>query len=71
VRYRNAYPGIDLVYYGHQGQLEYDFLVAPGASPEAITLAIAGTGYDADAPLQIDGEGNLVATLDDGQVRFH
>src|SRR5262249_23151560 len=61
----------DLVYYGHQGQLEYDFLVAPGASPKAITLAIAGTGHDADAPLQIDGEGDLVATLDDGQVRFH
>jgi hypothetical protein len=51
--------------------LEYDFLVAPGASPKAITLAIAGTGHDADAPLQIDGEGDLVATLDDGQVRFH
>ena len=56
MRYRNAYPGIDLVYYGHQGQLEYDFLVAQGASPKSITLANAGTGHDADAPLQIDGE---------------
>ena len=30
VKYKNVYPGIDLVYYGNQGQLEYDFIVAPG-----------------------------------------
>jgi hypothetical protein len=29
VRYRNVYPGIDLVYYGNQGRLEYDFEVSP------------------------------------------
>src|SRR5208337_516585 len=41
VRYENVYPGVDLVYYGKQdGQLEYDFVVAPGADPGAITLAI-------------------------------
>ena len=33
VRYQNVYPGVDLVYYGNQGQLEYDFVVAPGANP--------------------------------------
>jgi hypothetical protein len=32
-RTRNVYPGIDLVYYGTQGQLEYDFVLAPGADP--------------------------------------
>ena len=69
VRYQNAYPGIDLLYYGHQGQLEYDFVVAPGASPKAITLAITGTSHD--GPLRIDSEGNLVASLDDGQVSLH
>ena len=36
VRYRSVYPGIDLVYYGNQGQLEYDFVVAPGANPNRI-----------------------------------
>ena len=30
VKYKDVYPGIDLVYYGNQGQLEYDFIVAPG-----------------------------------------
>jgi hypothetical protein len=41
VKYQNVYPGIDLVYYGNQGgQLEDDFVVAPGADPSAIKLDI-------------------------------
>src|SRR5205807_6647695 len=40
VRYKDTYPGIDLVYYGKQQQLEYDFVVAPGADPRAIELDI-------------------------------
>jgi uncharacterized protein (TIGR03437 family) len=39
VRYTDVYPGIDLVYYGNQRQLEYDLVVAPGADPRAIRLA--------------------------------
>jgi hypothetical protein len=42
VRYGNVYPGIDLVYYGNQYRLEYDFLVAPGADPRRISLDIGG-----------------------------
>ena len=38
VRYEEVYPGIDLIYYGNEGQLEYDFIVAPGADPNRITL---------------------------------
>ncbi len=33
VSYSNIYPGIDLVYYGNQRELEYDLVVSPGASP--------------------------------------
>ena len=41
VRYQGVYPGVDLVYYGNQGgQLEYDFVVAPGANPRAIRFAL-------------------------------
>src|SRR5438046_3860535 len=40
VRYGNVYPGVDLVYYGNQGQSECDFIVAPGADPKAITWAV-------------------------------
>ena len=45
MRYENIYPGVDLVYYGKKGgQLEYDFVVAPGADPGAIALAIDAGG---------------------------
>jgi hypothetical protein len=40
VKYEGVYPGVDLVYYGNQGRLEYDFVVAPGADPGSIQLAI-------------------------------
>jgi uncharacterized protein (TIGR03437 family) len=44
VRYRDVYPGIDVVYYGAQGMLEYDAVVAPGADPGRIRLALSGAG---------------------------
>jgi hypothetical protein len=45
VRYQNVYPGVDLVYYGNQGgQLEWDFVIAPGADPSAIALSIVEAG---------------------------
>jgi hypothetical protein len=40
VRYQQVYPGVDLVYYGNQGRLEYDFEVAPGADARQIALQI-------------------------------
>jgi hypothetical protein len=39
VRYQAVYRGVDLVYYGNQGRLEYDFVVAPGADPKPIQLS--------------------------------
>ncbi len=42
IRYRNVYPGVDVVYYGHQNQLEYDFVLQPGADPSAIRLQFRG-----------------------------
>jgi len=41
VKYANVYPGVDLVYYGNQGKLEYDFVVQPGRPP-LHQLAIRG-----------------------------
>jgi hypothetical protein len=56
VKYENVYPGIDLIYYGNeQGNLEYDFDVAPGANPGQIALSIEG-GDGAS----LDDGGNLV-----------
>jgi uncharacterized repeat protein (TIGR01451 family) len=43
VRYQEVYPGVDLVYYGKQGKLEYDFQLAPGSDPSQIALKFAGS----------------------------
>ena len=45
VRYRDVYPAIDVVYYGSQRQLEYDFVLRPGADAAAIRLQFAGAGH--------------------------
>jgi hypothetical protein len=50
VLYRQVYPGIDVVYYGGQDDLEYDFTVAPGADPSAIRLRFQGAGRVSIAP---------------------
>ena len=42
VQYQEVYPGIDLAYYGNQGTVEYDFIVAPEADPGQIRLAFEG-----------------------------
>ena len=42
VRYAQVYPGIDMIYYGDQRRLEYDFVVAPGSNPDSIQIAFAG-----------------------------
>ena len=66
VRYEGVYPGVDLVYYGNQGQLEYDFVVAPGADPRLVTLAFEGA-----REVHIDARGELVLGVEGGEVRQH
>jgi len=61
-----VYPGIDLVYYGTQGQLEYDWRVAPGADPGAIGFMVTG----ADAA-DLDGRGNLLLHTAAGVLAQH
>jgi hypothetical protein len=55
VQYHNIYPGIDLVYHGNQRQLEYDFVVHPGADPNRILLSFQGVDK-----LEVDALGDLV-----------
>src|SRR5256885_5909196 len=66
VQYQNVYPGIDLVYYGNQRRLEYDFVVAPGADPEKIVLGFKGADK-----LEIDAQGELVLHTSGGHLRQH
>jgi hypothetical protein len=65
VRYSGVYPGIDLVYYGNQQQLEYDFIVAPHASPKPIRIRFAGA-----ADLALTPAGDLAVATQGGQVVF-
>jgi hypothetical protein len=64
VHLRSVYPGIDLAYYGRQGQLEYDFMVAPNADPSAIRLA-----FDGAAP-RLAGNGDLLLSIGGRELRF-
>jgi hypothetical protein len=67
VQYQNLYPGIDLVYYGsNQRQLEYDFVVAPGADPSLIKLQIQGADK-----VGLDPQGDLVLHTGTGDVVEH
>src|SRR5580700_7935312 len=63
VRYRNVYRGVDLVYYGNGSQLEYDFVVAAGADPGAITLTFPGARN-----VSVDKAGDLVLATDSGRI---
>jgi len=63
-RYRGLYPGIDLVYYGHHGSLEYDWVVSPGADPKQIRLKFDGTNR-----VRIDQQGDLVVRLGKNEYR--
>ena len=62
---RDVYPGVDLIYYGHHQQLEYDFILAPGADPNTITLRFQGADQ-----LEVDAQGDLVIHSGMGEVRF-
>jgi RHS repeat-associated protein len=64
VRYQGVYPGIDLLYYGNQAQLEYDWVVAPGADPGRIVLAFDGANR-----LSVDADGDLLIATQGGTVR--
>jgi len=66
VRSSEVFPGIDLVYYGNEKQLEYDFVVKPGANPHAISL-----GFEGIQSASIDSSGNLSMSTEIGGVKLN
>ena len=66
IEYRGVYRGVDIVYYGNQQKLEYDFVVAPGATPDAIALA-----FDGATRVSVDPDGDLVIATDGGNLVQH
>jgi hypothetical protein len=63
VAYRAVYPGIDVVYYGNRNQLEYDFVLQPGADPRFIRMQFRGADRVSLTP-----EGDLL--VESGDARF-
>ena len=65
VRHKDVYPGIDQVYYGKGGELEYDFVVAPGSDPDLIRVRIDGS-----EPLRQDSMGNLILESSPAKIQM-
>ncbi len=68
IKYRDVYPGVDLIYYGNsgaEGQLEYDVVVAPGADPGSIRMEIEGADR-----FEIDSRGDLALSAGGEDVRL-
>jgi Beta-propeller repeat len=63
VRVAGIYPGVGLVYYGDQRQLEYDLMVAPGADPGSIAVHFAGVDR-----MSINPAGDLVLNIGDAEI---
>lgn len=72
VQYTDVYPGISLIYHGNQGRLEYDFVVEPGANPNAIKfdLTAGNRSSGSEGPVRIASNGDLVIETSAGVVRF-
>jgi uncharacterized repeat protein (TIGR01451 family) len=64
VRYRDVYPGIDLVYHANEQSVEYDFRIAPGSDPSQIRILASGARR-----ATIDRNGDLVFETGAGTVR--
>ena len=64
VRLSEVYPGIDVVWYGNQNQIEYDFVVAPGRDPRQIRMR-----FDGAERIEIDASGDLVLHFAGGELR--
>lgn len=66
VRYEQIYPGVDVIYYSRQGELEYDLALAPGADPSRIRLE-----FDGARRIRLSAAGDLLVETPGGVVRQH
>jgi hypothetical protein len=66
VKYEGIYSGIDLLYYRNHRQLEYDFVVAPGADPRRIQFEVRGA-----KSISRDKDSDLVLDMAEGEIRLH
>jgi hypothetical protein len=65
VKYSGVYPGVDMIFYGNKGRLEYDFVVAPGANPGVIALNLNGA-----RKMRINSHGDVLVSVPGGEVEL-
>ncbi len=65
VEFKSIYAGIDLVYYGKDGKLEYDFVLSPGADPRTLRFKVKGA-----RTVELSGDGNLSLEASDGTIEL-
>jgi hypothetical protein len=65
IEYKSIYDGIDLVYYGNDGQLECDFILAPGADPRTLSFRVKGANK-----IDLNPFGNLSIQLANGVIEL-
>ncbi len=65
VAYPNVYPGVDVVYYGNQRQLEFDLVLKPGADWQSIRMK-----FDGAREVSLDPNGDLVLDTASGEIRL-
>jgi uncharacterized repeat protein (TIGR01451 family) len=66
VRYREVWPGIDVVYYGNRNELEYDMVLAPQADPDSIRIKLT-----AESRFALNSAGDLELQTPYGTVTHH
>jgi hypothetical protein len=64
IAYRSVYAGVDVVYYGRDGQLEYDFVVSPGADSSAIVIT-----FDGIESMTLEANGDLLMRTSGNEIR--
>jgi hypothetical protein len=64
IRIRDVRPSIDLLYHGSGVDLEYDFVLHPGADPGGLRLLFNGA-----KGLRLDDHGDIILTTDTGEIR--
>ena len=63
--YKEIYPGIDLLYYGKQTDMNLEFIVQPNKNIECIKL-----NFECADNIKIDEDGNLIIRFDDKSLKI-
>ena len=64
VKYEDVYRGVDLIYYGRQSKLEYDFVLAANVDPRIVEVAFEGA-----QSVRLDSRGDLLLGTPVGEIR--